>query len=95
VPAPAPLACAPDEQRLRNYASRIVDGLGLGTSEDLKLFEPDGTPTVNLAPVLLAMSAFELGTLRASSDLVEGAVARQAARAKSLARQAGSLPEER
>jgi len=87
--APRP-ACVPDEQRLRNYAAQIVAGLGIGPTEDLKLFEPDGTPAANLTPVLLAMSAFELGTLRASGDLVAGAVARQAARAKALAPQAGS-----
>jgi hypothetical protein len=86
VPAPSPrLTCAPDEQRLRNYANRIVDGLGVGPDDDLKLFETDGAPTRALAPVLLAMSGFELGMLRARSDLVEGAVERQAARARALA----------
>jgi hypothetical protein len=86
VPAPAPrLTCAPDEQRLRNYANRIADGLGVGPDDDLKLFEADGAPTRNLAAVLLAMSGFELGTLRARGDLVDGAVERQAARARALA----------
>jgi hypothetical protein len=86
LPAPAPrLTCAPDEQRLRNYANRIVDGLGIGPDDDLKLFEADGAPTGNLAPVLLAMSGFELGTLRARNDLVDGAVERQSARARALA----------
>lgn len=73
-------ACAPDEQRLRNYAGRMVAGLGLGPNDDLKLFEPDGKPLPNLAHVMLAMSSFELGALRASPDLVEGAVERFAAR---------------
>jgi hypothetical protein len=98
APAPppaAPVACASDDQRLRNYAVRIAEGLGLGPNDDLKLFEADGTPTANLAPVLLAMSAFELGTLRASGELVEGAVERQAARARVLAQQAGPIPVER
>jgi hypothetical protein len=86
VPAPAPrLTCAPDEQRLRNYANRIADGLRVGPDDDLKLFEADGAPTRNLAAVLLAMSGFELGTLRARGDLVDGAVERQAARARALA----------
>jgi hypothetical protein len=89
APAPAP-ACAPDEQRLRNYAGRIVAPLGLGPDDDLKLFEPDGTPTDHLAPVMLAMSGFELGTLRASGTLVEGAVERQ--RARAAASQAMGLP---
>jgi hypothetical protein len=68
--------CGPDEQRLRNYAGRMVAGLGLGPTDDLKLFSADGKPLPNLAPVMLAMSAFELGTLRASPDLVEAAVQR-------------------
>jgi len=91
---PAP-ACTPDEQRLRNYAGRIADPLGVGPADDLKLFAADGTPTANLAPVLLAMSAFELGTLHASSDLVDGAVERQVARAKSTPEQVGPLADER
>ncbi|WP_194164671.1 hypothetical protein [Microvirga thermotolerans] len=70
-------ACAPDEQRLRNYAARMVADLaGIGPTDDLRLFGPDGTPTANLAPVMLAMSAVELGMLRASPDLVEAAVRR-------------------
>ncbi len=89
APGPAP-ACAGDEQRLRNYAERIVAPLGLGPADDLRLFEPDGTPTDHLAPVMLAMSGFELGTLRASGTLVEGAVERQ--RARAAASQAMGLP---
>ena len=69
-------ACAPDEQRLRNYASRMVEGLGLGPDDDLKLFDADGRPLKNLAPVMLAMSAFELGAVRASPDLVQAAIER-------------------
>lgn len=73
-------ACAPDEQRLRNYASRMVASLGLGPNDDLKLFDADGRPLPNLVHVMLAMSAFELGALRASPDLVEGAIERASAR---------------
>lgn len=80
--APSSVACAPDEQRLRNYAGRIADSLNLGSGDDLKLFDADGMPTANLAPVMLAMSAFELGTLRAGADLVEEAVERQRERAR-------------
>ncbi|WP_414473796.1 hypothetical protein [Microvirga sp. M2] len=69
-------ACAPDEQRLRNYAARIVEGLGLGPKDDLKLFAVDGKPLPNLAPVMLAMSAVELGALQASPDLVKAAIER-------------------
>jgi hypothetical protein len=73
-------ACAPDEQRLRNYAGRMVEGLGIGPTDDLRLFEPDGTPSANLTQVMLAMSKFELGLLRASPDLIEAAIRRMAER---------------
>ncbi|MBA1157887.1 hypothetical protein [Microvirga mediterraneensis] len=87
APRPAPKvqvasACPSEEQRHRNYATRMVEGLGLGPSDDLKLFAPDGTPQPNLTHVMLAMSSFELGTLRASPDLVEEAIERAAARLK-------------
>jgi hypothetical protein len=70
------LACAPDEGRIQNYAGRMVEGLDLAPGDDLGLFAPDGRPQPNLARVLLAMSAFELGYLRASVDLVEAAIER-------------------
>ena len=70
------IACAPDEQRIQNYAGRMVQGLDLQPGDDLKLFEPDGRPLPNLARVLLAMSSFELGYLRASVELVEAAIER-------------------
>jgi hypothetical protein len=73
-------ACAPDEQRLRNYAGRMVEGLGLGPTDDLRLFEPDGSPLANLTQVMLAMSKFELGLLRASPGLIEAAIRRMAER---------------
>lgn len=72
----AATACAPDEQRIRNYAARMAEGLALKPTDDLKLFAQDGTPLPNLAAVMLAMSAFELGMLRASPDLVAEAIAR-------------------
>jgi hypothetical protein len=72
---PAPL-CANDETRIRAYAGRIAGSVGLKPDDDLHLFGPDGTPQPNLAPVMLAMSAVELGTLRASPGLVTGAIAR-------------------
>jgi len=81
APRPAPKAqvanaCPSEEQRHRNYAGRMVEGLGLKPTDDLKLFAEDGTPQPNLTHVMLAMSAFELGALRASPDLVETAVRR-------------------
>jgi hypothetical protein len=54
----------------------MVAELDVGATDDLKLFAEDGMPLPNLASVMLAMSSFELGALRASPDLVEGAVQR-------------------
>jgi hypothetical protein len=87
-PEPA-TACAPDEQRLRNYAGRMVEGLGIGPTDDLRLFEADGTPSANLIHVMLAMSKFELGLLRASPDLVERAIERAAAKIEANAKAEG------
>ncbi|MCJ2057769.1 hypothetical protein MKL09_14540 [Methylobacterium sp. J-048] len=72
---PAPL-CIGDEGRIQAYAARISGSVGLKPGDDLDLFGPDGAPRPNLAPVMLAMSAVELGTLRAGPDLVEAAIAR-------------------
>ncbi len=88
-PAPKPetsTACAPDEQRLRNYAGRMVEGLDLKPTDDLRLFSDDGTPLPNLTHVMLAMSAFELGALRASPDLVERAIQRAVAKIQASAK---------
>jgi hypothetical protein len=86
-------ACPSEEQRHRNYASRMVEGLGLGPADDLKLFAPDGTPQPNLTHVMLAMSAFELGVLRASPDLVEGAIERAIAKVQENAKTAAQKVE--
>ncbi|WP_331294602.1 hypothetical protein [Methylobacterium radiotolerans] len=72
---PAPL-CTGDEVRIQAYANRISASVGLKPGDDLDLFGPDGAPRANLAPVMLAMSAVELGTLRAGPDLVAGAIDR-------------------
>ncbi|MCG7391446.1 hypothetical protein MHY87_00805 [Microvirga sp. ACRRW] len=85
--------CAPDEQRLRNYASRMVQGLGIGLSDDLKLYAEDGKPLPNLTQVMLAMSSFELGTLRASPDLVQAAIERATAKLEANVR--AGQPQER
>jgi len=74
---PAPL-CTGDEVRIRAYAGRIAASVGLKPDDDLKLFGPDDEVLPNLAPVMLAMSAVELGTLRAGPELVAGAVTRLA-----------------
>jgi hypothetical protein len=96
-PPPAPraaFACAPDEQRIQNYAARMVQSLGLQPSDDLNLFERDGRPLPNLARVLLAMSSFELGYLRASAELVEAAIQRATPRPVPTLDGNGSAPSE-
>jgi hypothetical protein len=75
VPTP-PISCVPDEQRIRNYASRVAKAVGLQPGDDLKLFDAEGRPQPNLARVMLSMSGFELGWLRADADLVGQAIAR-------------------
>ena len=72
---PPPL-CSTDETRIRNYATRIAESVGLKPDDDLGLFEADGRPTARLAPVMLAMSSVELGSLRAAPVLIAAAVAR-------------------
>ena len=74
---PAPL-CSGDEARIQAYAARIAGSVGLRPGDDLDPFGPDGAPRPNLAPVMLAMSAVELGTLRAGPALVAAAIARLA-----------------
>lgn len=76
--APAPF-CSTDETRIANYAGRIAGSVGLKPGDDLALFSAEGLPAPNLAPVLLAMSNVELGTLRAGADLVAAAIARRIA----------------
>ncbi|MDR7037077.1 hypothetical protein J2X36_001821 [Methylobacterium sp. BE186] len=75
---PPPL-CGNDEVRIANYAARIAGSVGLKPGDDLKLFDEAGGPLPNLAPVMLAMSGVELGTLRAGPDLVQAAIARLSA----------------
>ncbi len=72
---PAPI-CSGDTARIGNYAAAIAGSVGLGSNDDLKLFDADGRPGPNLEPVMLAMSKVELGTMRASAELVRAAIAR-------------------
>ena len=81
APPPRPVLSCGEEERIRNYAGRIVDGLDLGPSDDLQLFELNGMPRPNLSRVLLSMSAVELGHLRAAVDLIAEAVERATAKA--------------
>ncbi len=72
---PAPL-CANDETRIRNYAARIAGSVGLGSDDDLRLFDEEGRAGANLLPVMRAMSAVELGTLHAAPALIAAALER-------------------
>ena len=69
-------SCTADAGRLRSYAEHAAAGIARGVHDDLKLFGPDGTPTANLARVLLNMAAVEIGPLGTRAALVEEAVAR-------------------
>jgi hypothetical protein len=91
---PAPL-CGGDQARIENYAARIAGSVGLRPGDDLKLFAADGSPMPNLAPVMLAMSGVELGTLRAGPELVGAAIRRLEAGAgrASATAEAGQAPE--
>ncbi|GJD86813.1 hypothetical protein BHAOGJBA_0309 [Methylobacterium hispanicum] len=73
--APAPI-CSGDTARIGNYAAAIAGSVGLGPDDDLKLFDAEGRPGPNLERVMLAMSKVELGTMRASAELVRAAIAR-------------------
>nr|WP_210302157.1 hypothetical protein [Methylobacterium brachythecii] len=85
---PVPL-CSTDETRIRNYASRIAASVGLKPEDDLRLFEADGTPTARLAPVMLAMSSVELGSLHASPALIAAAIGRLGLRSAGAAAAVG------
>lgn len=76
TPAPIPSFCGSEEGRIVAYASAISRALGVQPGSDLKLFDEAGQPTVNLLPVMVAMSAVELGYLHAGPELAEGAVER-------------------
>lgn len=49
-------------------------GIAKDMNADLKLSEPDGTPTANLAQVLAQTAAVEIGPYRAAPGLIEAAI---------------------
>lgn len=73
---PPLLGCGSEEGRIQNYGNLISRALGVGPSDDLKLFDAAGLPTQNLLAVMVAMSAAELGYLHAGPELVEAAIGR-------------------
>ena len=73
-PLPAP-TCTPDTARVHAYAAAVARDIVAHPTDDLRLFEPDGTPTTNLSRVMLNMAAVEIGPRRVTPDLVEAAIA--------------------
>lgn len=93
--APIPSFCGSEEGRIQAYASAISRALGMQPGSDLKLFDEAGQPTVNLLPVMVAMSAVELGYLHAGPTLAEGAIDRLKTRlAEEAAREAAARQEQ-
>jgi hypothetical protein len=88
LPRPAKKApgqtCASENQRIRNYALRAIDGLASNPEEDLNLFSPDGSPAANLPLFLRNMAGVEIGPLAVRKDVIEQAVALEAARTAAL-----------
>lgn len=74
-------SCAPETQRILNYATNIAAGVAAGPDADLALFDADGRPTPNFAKALFNMAAVEIGPMRATQALVDAAVARVAKQA--------------
>lgn len=92
-PAPVVDACAPERERLANYAARVIAGVAAGPDDDLGLFSPEGAPTENLAKVMANMAAVEIGPLRASNAVIASGIAqmtRQLAAGKSAASTTGA-----
>ncbi len=79
-------SCAPETQRIANYATHIAAGVAAGPDADLALFDPDGKPTPNFARALFNMAAVEIGPLRATQALVDAAVATLTRRTNETAR---------
>ena len=94
--ATIPSGCGSEEGRIQAYAGAIARALGVPPGSDLKLFDEAGQPTVNLLPVMVAMSAVELGYLHAGPELAEGAIERLKLRlAEEAARNAAAEQENR
>jgi hypothetical protein len=74
--SPPAISCVGEDQRIRNYAVRAVEGLSLKPEDDLALFSKEGQPHLRLHRLMLNMSAVELGTLRAHESLIEAAIAK-------------------
>ena len=75
-------SCAPETQRILNYAASIASGIAAGPDADLALFDAEGAPTPNFAKALFNMAAVEIGPLRAARTLVDAAAAALEKRAK-------------
>ncbi|SFK17782.1 hypothetical protein [Methylocapsa palsarum] len=76
--------CPSEGQRLLNYAIRAIEGLASSPDEDLNLFSRDGTPGTNLPLLMRNMAGVEIGPLSVRKDLIDQAVALEAARTAAL-----------
>jgi hypothetical protein len=85
------MSCSFDGQRIRNYAMKAIEGVATSPSDDLKLFDPDGTPLPALQRVMENMSGVEIGPYKASSELVRAGI-EQATAAMRAAREAANAP---
>jgi hypothetical protein len=75
APAAPAQSCASETLRLRNYAAKVIDGVTASPDEDLKLFEPDGTPSERLFRVMANMAAVEIGPMKADEATIRAGIA--------------------
>lgn len=74
-PAVPRIACTGEALRIRNYAAQIAAAAGVGPTDDLQLFAPDGTAHARLRAVMLAMAGVEIGPYGVRAALVDNAIA--------------------
>ncbi len=75
-------SCMADGPRIAAYARHAMEGVALSQTGDLKLFAEDGSPTPNLARVMLNMAAVEIGPLSVQAALIDAGMAAAASRGK-------------
>lgn len=68
------IPCTREAIRIRNYAGKISAAVGVARKENLKLFEENGAPAPNLAPVLAAIARVEIGPWRVDPELIAAAI---------------------
>jgi hypothetical protein len=97
APAPEPSAgtCSSESTRIRNYASRAIEGIVKSPEDDLLLFPANGMPGPNLLRLLENMAKVEIGPLAVRADLIAAAIARLApSEEKGVPKPAGAVASE-